>query len=188
MCSPPKRLLVTGPPGVGKTTLITRVVEKLKGTHPDLKVRGFYTREIRQSGERTGFEIVTIDGQSGSLASSLSGSNSWPKVGKYKVDVAGFEALALPELEVNSSDAQLFVIDEVGKMELFSSAFFPAVWTIFNSNIPVIASIPIPKYGRDIPEVARIRNHADTMLYSLTKNSRDRVCLEVYDHLKSLLD
>ena len=46
----------------------------------------------------------------------------------------------------------LFIIDEVGKMELFSAQFFPAVWQIFNSDVPVLASIPIPKYGRDIPE------------------------------------
>ncbi|KAI5057720.1 hypothetical protein GOP47_0027735 [Adiantum capillus-veneris] len=191
MCTPPKRLLVTGPPGVGKTTLITRVLENLKVSHPHLEVRGFYTRETREAGERTGFEVVTVDGRSGTLASSLSGvgSNVWPKVGKYKVNVAGFEALALPELEVNGPvGTELFVIDEIGKMELFSSTFFPAVWAIFNSNAPVLASVPIPKYGRDIPEVARLRTHAETKLYTLTKNSRDHVCVEVYDELKSILN
>eukprot|EP00250_Pteridium_aquilinum_P011767 c20293_g1_i1 orf=79-654(+) len=190
MCTPPKRLLVTGPPGVGKTTLITKILEKLKVTHPEIKVRGFITRETRQAGERTGFEVVTVDGRSGSLASSLSGaggSNKWPSVGKYKVDVLGFETLAMPELEVKGSDTQLFVIDEVGKMELFSSTFFPAVWAIFNSDVPVLASIPIPKYGRDISEVASLRSYADTKLYTLSKNNRNDVCMEVYDQLKSIL-
>lgn len=49
------------------------------------------------------------------------------------------------------ADTDLFIIDEVGKMELFSSSFFPAVLRILESNIPVLASIPIPKCGRDIP-------------------------------------
>lgn len=188
MCSPPKRLLVTGPPAVGKTTLITRALEKLRVTHPELRVRGFYTRETRQSGERTGFEVMTVDGRCASLASSISGvgSSKWPSVGKYKVDVPGFETLALPELEVNG-ETDLFVIDEVGKMELFSSTFFPAVWAIFNSNVPVLATVPIPKYGRDIPEVARLRTHADTKLYMLNKNNRDDMCSEIYNQLKSLL-
>jgi hypothetical protein len=48
-------------------------------------------------------------------------------------------------------DTDLFIIDEVGKMELFSSAFFPAVMRVIESNIPVLATIPIPRNGRNIP-------------------------------------
>lgn len=48
-------------------------------------------------------------------------------------------------------DTDLFVIDEVGKMELFSSSFFPAVLRVLESNVPILASVPIPKVGRDIP-------------------------------------
>ncbi|PRQ29562.1 putative nucleoside-triphosphate phosphatase [Rosa chinensis] len=70
--------------------------------------------------------------------------------GKYKVDVASFESLAVPELQVRE-DTDLFVIDEVGKMELFGSSFFPAVLRVLESNVPVLASVPIPKVGRDIP-------------------------------------
>uniref|UniRef100_A0A0D6R8R8 AAA+ ATPase domain-containing protein n=1 Tax=Araucaria cunninghamii TaxID=56994 RepID=A0A0D6R8R8_ARACU len=151
---PQKRIFVTGPPGVGKTTLIIRVLEKLRSAHPQLKVRGFYTREVRHTGERTGFEVVTVDGCTSVLATSTltSGESSrWPNVGKYKVDVLGFESLALPELEIKE-DTGLFIIDEVGKMELFCASFFPAVLRVLDSNIPVLASIPVPKFGRDIPE------------------------------------
>lgn len=45
----------------------------------------------------------------------------------------------------------LFIVDEVGKMELYSSSFFPAVLRVLDSNIPFLATIPIPKFGRDIP-------------------------------------
>ncbi|XP_061997916.1 uncharacterized protein LOC133715427 isoform X3 [Rosa rugosa] len=148
-----KCLLVTGPPGVGKTTLIVKVFETLKSSNPNLKIQGFYTSEVRQGGERVGFQVVTLDGRTAPLASSTISSPEslrWPTVGKYKVDVASFESLAVPELQVRE-DTDLFVIDEVGKMELFSSSFFPAVLRVLESNVPVLASVPIPKVGRDIP-------------------------------------
>ncbi|KAL5209580.1 hypothetical protein ABZP36_005203 [Zizania latifolia] len=63
-------LLVNGAPGVGKTTLVMRVFETLRDSHPHLNIRGFYTREMKESGERVGFEVVTLDGRSGPLASS----------------------------------------------------------------------------------------------------------------------
>ncbi|MCG7854436.1 MAG: hypothetical protein MIO88_01145, partial [Methanoregulaceae archaeon] len=51
-------LLITGVPGVGKTTFIIRLSEALEEQHPC----GFITREIREAGSRLGFEIVGFDG------------------------------------------------------------------------------------------------------------------------------
>lgn len=48
-------------------------------------------------------------------------------------------------------DTDLYIIDEIGKMELYSSSFFPAVTKILESNVPVLASVPLSKFGRDVP-------------------------------------
>ncbi|KAM5576249.1 hypothetical protein ABKV19_007225 [Rosa sericea] len=147
--------------GVGKTTLIVKVFETLKSSNPNLKIQGFYISEVRQGGERVGFQVVTFDGRTAPLASSISSSPEslrWPTVGKYKVDVASFESLAVPELQVRE-DTDLFVIDGVGKMELFGSSFFPAVLRVLESNVPVLASVPIPKVGRDIPAGDNYEGH-----------------------------
>ncbi|KAK6922501.1 Nucleoside-triphosphatase, THEP1 type [Dillenia turbinata] len=182
-----KCFLVTGPPGVGKSTLVMRVLESLKTSNPNLKVQGFYTREIRQGGERIGFEVVTLDGRTGPLASSSSSESSrWPNVGKYKVDVASFESFALPQLQVKE-DTDLFIIDEVGKMELLSPSFFPAVLAVLQSDVPVLATIPIPKFGRDIPQVARLRNHPDATIFKLNANNRDAAKQQLYYHLLDFL-
>ncbi|GJV15898.1 cancer-related nucleoside-triphosphatase [Tanacetum coccineum] len=138
--------------------------------------------EVRQGGERVGFEVVTLDGRTAPLA-SVNTSNvesiRWPTVGRYKVDVASFESLALPELQIKE-DTDLFVIDEVGKMELFSSLFFPAVLRVLESNKPLLATIPVPKGGRDIPAVARLKNHPGATVFTLTTSNRDAMKDQVY--------
>ncbi|KAF5769079.1 putative nucleoside-triphosphate phosphatase [Helianthus annuus] len=189
MAAPAKCFLVTGSPGVGKTTLIAKIVETLKSSNPNLKIQGFFTREMRQEGERVGFEVVTLDGRTAPLASintSSAESNRWPMVGKYKVDVASFESLALPELQVKE-DTDLFVIDEVGKMELFSSLFFPAVLRVLESNKPFLATIPVPKAGRNIPAVARLKNHPGATVFSLTKSNRDAMKDQICSQLAGQL-
>ncbi|CAA3030503.1 cancer-related nucleoside-triphosphatase [Olea europaea subsp. europaea] len=189
MAAPGKCFLVSGPPGVGKTTLIIRVLESLKQSNPSLKVQGFYTREVREGAERIGFEVVTLDGRKGLLSStkiSSPESHRWPTVGRYRVDIASFESLAVPELQVKE-DTDLFIIDEVGKMELFSSSFFPAVLRVLESNIPLLASVPIPNSGRDIPGVARLKNHPGASLYTLNTTNRDAMKEQIYSHLIDIL-
>ncbi|XP_021733966.1 cancer-related nucleoside-triphosphatase homolog isoform X1 [Chenopodium quinoa] len=188
MVAPGKCILVSGAPGVGKTTLIIRVLENLRALNPNLKVQGFYTREIRQGNERVGFEVVTVNGQRGTLASINNPSPEsvrWPTVGRYRVDIASFDNIALPVLQIKE-DTDLFVIDEVGKMELYSSSFFPAVLNLLNSNIPLLATIPIARHGRDIPGVARLRNHPGAIIYTLDPNNRDTYRERVYSHLVDL--
>ncbi|WJX61284.1 nucleoside-triphosphate phosphatase [Trifolium repens] len=147
-----------------------------------------FTGEVRLAGERVGFEVVTLDGRTCPLASSnfsSQESHRWPNVGKYKVDVASFESLALPELQVRE-ETDLFIIDEVGKMELYNSSFFPAVLKVLESNIPILASIPVPKFGRDIPAVARLRNHAGATLFTLSVSNRDAVREQIHSFLEEL--
>ena len=53
--------LLTGPPGVGKTSVIRQAVTRLEAG-------GFYTEEMRESGIRQGFRLVTLDGKGAMLA------------------------------------------------------------------------------------------------------------------------
>ncbi|CAD5335972.1 unnamed protein product [Arabidopsis thaliana] len=177
-----KCLLVTGPPGVGKTTLIMRVLDMMRVSNPNLKIQGFYTQEMRERGQRVGFQVVTLDGRTSYLFLSVGSQESmtWPSVGKYKVDIASFESIALPELQVKD-DTNLFIIDEVGKMEMFSPSFFPAVLNVLDSNVPLLASIPSPKFGRHLPEVARLKNQPGVNVISLSATNRDPMKEHIFD-------
>ena len=53
------KTLLTGTPGVGKTTLIRRLAARL---HTE-SMAGFTTREIRCGKKRCGFELLGLDGE-----------------------------------------------------------------------------------------------------------------------------
>ncbi|XP_011791102.1 PREDICTED: cancer-related nucleoside-triphosphatase [Colobus angolensis palliatus] len=94
-----RHVFLTGPPGVGKTTLIQKASEVLKSS--GVPVDGFYTEEVRQGGRRIGFDVVTLSGTRGPL--SRVGLEPPPgkrecQVGQYVVDMTFFEQLALPVL------------------------------------------------------------------------------------------
>ena len=86
-----RRILLTGPPGCGKTTVAGKVADILRNG-----ASGFYTEEIRDAKkQRIGFRVVTLDGKRGELADRFSVHG--PRVGSYRVNVESFERVALPQ-------------------------------------------------------------------------------------------
>lgn len=163
--------MLTGYPRVGKTTAIMRFLEKTKK-----KCSGFYTEEIKnQYGRREGFKIVGIStGKVGTLAHI--NVKSFRKVGKYSVDFEGFEAVALPEME---KEAELVIIDEIGKMELFSSKF--KFQLMHNLNIGNVLATITKKGGGNYVEL--LKKRVDIELIELTKQNRDGVVKELLERI-----
>jgi nucleoside-triphosphatase len=172
-----KNIFITGIPGVGKTTLIQRVLDRLPS---GISCDGFFTGEMRVSGTRVGFEICSLDGRKGILAHK--DLRTRHRVGKYGVDIAGFENLVLPLL--SSHGVQLYVIDEIGRMECFSRQFCRTVAVLLDSDIPVFGSIALKGKGfihdvksrTDVELIEVTRSNRDDLVVSLTKKIQDRVC------------
>jgi len=133
MTSSAKNLFLSGPPGIGKTTVIQKTIEKLAAG-----ATGFYTREIREGAVRIGFAIVTLDGKEGILAHVRAKGRF--RVGRYTVNIEDIERLALPAMTPVSPE-KLIVIDEVGKMECFSDAFRKALLKVLDSPNTVLGTI-----------------------------------------------
>jgi len=168
MTSRKKNILVTGLPGVGKTTLIKKVSEQLSDLHPV----GFYTAEIREKGIRKGFELISFDGRRGILShTDIRGPH---RVGKYGVDISGFEDFLDPIPFLNAS-TNLIIIDEIGKMECVSSKFIWLVNNILDSEKHLIATIALKGIGF----VEEIKKKNDTYLLEITRNNRESLVLEV---------
>jgi nucleoside-triphosphatase len=169
---PTPRILLTGPPRSGKTTLVSRLAEEL--TTSGVTVGGFLTREIREEGERVGFTVEEIGGSSALLAHVALAEG--PMVGRYHVNVAAFENLALHAIGWVAQQGHVAIIDELGQMELFSQAFVEAFNWLLGQAIPLVATIharhhPITDAIKQLPGIELLevsQGHADELLADLT--------------------
>jgi nucleoside-triphosphatase len=163
------KVLVEGRPGVGKTTVARRCVQLL--IEAGIPVVGFTTAEMRIGGRRVGFAIDVIDGASALLAHvDFPGP---PRVGRYGVDLAAFERLALPPLALEH-DA-VHVIDELGKMELASTRFQTLVDEVFVAVPRVLATVHRHRH----PFTDRLKARADVVLVQVTPLNRQSLAPEL---------
>ncbi len=160
------KILLTGRPGVGKTTVIKRTLALLDRP----RASGFYTGELRGSRGRLGFEAVTLDGRKQVLAHVDFPSRQ--RVSKYGVDVAGFEREIVPSIDPAAQlDADLIVVDEIGKMECFSPCFREAVRRALDSPLPLLGTIA--KGGGGF--FAEVRARPNVELVEVTLPNRERL-------------
>lgn len=158
----PNNILLTGVPGIGKTTAITNIASELKAYHPS----GFYTEEIREAGFRKGFRIITFDGEQATLSHVKVKSRY--RVGRYGVNLDGFEETALPPMDL-ALPAKLFIIDEIGKMECFSKRFIVQMVKLLDSERTVIATIA--KRGSGF--IGAVKGRKDIQIIEMTLANRE---------------
>jgi nucleoside-triphosphatase len=163
-----RNILITGLPGVGKTTLIKKISEELQSFHPG----GFYTEEIEEEGIRKGFELISLNGRNG-LLSHIDIKTSY-RVGKYRVDIESFDdfLISIPFFDPSTG---LIIIDEIGRMECLSEKFKKILKEILDSEKLVIATIAL-KGSRYIEE---IKKRKDTKLFEITETKRNILLAEI---------
>ncbi|UCG80275.1 MAG: hypothetical protein JSV60_09965 [Desulfobacterales bacterium] len=169
-----QNMFVTGPPRCGKSTFIENLIVQI-----EKPTTGFFTREISEQGRRTGFLINTLDGNRGVLAHENMKSKF--RVGKYGVNLPDIDQIAVPSMLPTKQD-QIVVVDEVGKMECFSSLFRRTLMKILDSDHHVIGSIA----RKGDPFIQKIKARDDVLLVNLSKEKRDAP--ELFSRLLSTLD
>ncbi len=171
----PHALLLTGPPGVGKTTVLRRAADKLS----DVEIRGFVTEEIREAGQRVGFRIETFDGQSDVLAHVK--IRSPHKVSKYGVDLAALDRIVSEQL--SRKRAGLVFVDEIGKMECLSRRFVETVESLLVSAGVFVATVALRGGGF----IEAIKRRPNLLLWRIGRANRDAMPEEVAHWVRSTL-
>jgi nucleoside-triphosphatase len=171
-----KNILLTGPPGCGKTTLIRRVVQELG----DIPAAGFYTEEIREGRERAGFALVSLEGRREILSHvRFPGPH---RIGRYGVDIIGFESF-LKGLQAGDPALHLVVIDEIGKMECLSGRFRSFLGERLDAPVPLLATIAL----RGTPAIEQIKTRSDVKIIMMSSETREETSREVLAEVRRLI-
>jgi nucleoside-triphosphatase len=169
--------LLTGRPGTGKTSLIKRVVAAVGD-----KAGGFYTEEIRSGGSRLGFRLITLDGEEAILAHI--NIRSPHRVSRYGVDVSGLERVGVSALNRAARECPLVIIDEIGKMELFSEGFKEAVLSLISRGKHILATIMLSPH----PWADAVKQRPGVRLAEVTRANHQQVLEEVSSWLRASLE
>ncbi|KAM7249070.1 hypothetical protein ACFE04_029092 [Oxalis oulophora] len=180
------RILITGPPGCGKTTLIKNIVEKLR--NEKIPCDGFFTEEVRVNGVRRGFDIVVLNNESRyplAYISNTRGERKPPSVGRYTVDVDSFNSSLQQVFKDEDSSPKVLIIDEIGKMELFSENFKNIVKRLYDqkSNV-IVASIPVER--KNLPFVEQLCQSPSAELISVNVGNRNLLVAELTERISKL--
>lgn len=171
-----RTLLITGSPGVGKTTVVRRVGAALR----DRRIGGFVTDEIRIDGRRVGFELCTAAGQRQLLAHVELASAH--RVGRYGVDLEALDRIVAQTLE-GDDDVEIYLIDEIGKMECLSERFCAAMRRLLDRPRPVLATVALHGGGL----IAEVKARDDVLMGRVTQANRDRMPDRIVQRLSALL-
>ena len=168
------RLLLEGRPGIGKTTVARRLLHLLQ--EAGVPVGGFTTAELRTGGRREGFVVEAASGAREVLAHV--GLPGRPRVGRYGVDLAAFERVALPALRI-PRPGRVVVVDELGKIELASAAFCEAVVELLERDVAVVATVQVARHRF----TDALRRRPDIRLVGVTEATRDALPGQLMDCL-----
>jgi len=177
-----KRLFfITGAPGIGKTTVLLRTVEALKTM--GFRVGGMVSREVRERETRVGFEIVDFETETRGWLAHMNQPDG-PQVSKYRVNLRDLETIGAASIRNAVTRAQIIIIDEIGPMELFSSAFKDAVLQAINSHKPILGVIH--QRARD-PLIDSVKTREDAEIIEVTYANRGSIHNLLIDKVNQFL-
>ena len=162
-------ILLTGNPGVGKTTVLTKAVSTLK--QKGYCVGGMISREVRKGGTRVGFELLDLNGGRRGWLAHINQKHG-PQVGKYRLNIEDLDAIGAEAITEAVAQCDIIAIDEIGPMELFSEKFKQATRKALESRKPVLAVVHWKAKDRLIREA---KNREDTEMFTVTQENRDKL-------------
>ncbi len=176
---PPCRVLLTGEPGCGKTTAIKKICEML--TARGRKVGGIVSGEIRDRGVRAGFSLEDLSTHETGILAHVS-QRDGPPVGKYRVNLADIQRIAVTAIKRAIAEADVIIVDELGPMELNSMPFILAVEMALATQKHLV--VTIHKRASHYL-IAAIKSNPAYQILEVTLNNRNELPKTVTERIES---
>lgn len=163
-----KHILICGEVGVGKSTLIQRLLSQC-----NRPLYGFITKKLDP--DEKGFHPIYIH-SAGAQERRFDEENLIGTCDRriHNINLGVFNTLGVDYL--HAKPGGIILMDELGFMEAKAEAFTRAVIEALDGNIPVIAAV---KARFDIPFLNEVRAHKRGQLYMITSENRDQAYQEL---------
>ena len=162
-------LLLTGNPGVGKTTVLIKTVDALRAK--GYSVGGMISREAREDSVRIGFQIIDLTNSKHGWLAHVN-QKTGPQVGKYHVNLEDLNAISAEAIVKAVEKSDVIAIDEIGPMELFSQKFKQAVKQALESQKLILA---IVHFKAKDPLITQAKQRQDAEIFTVTLANRDNL-------------
>ena len=160
-------ILIVGNPGVGKSTLIRRLLE-----HNSRPVCGFVTK--MEPSEVNGLRSIYVH-------PAAQPEHAWEYTGEnligtcdtkiHNINLDAFDTLGVEYLSALPQNG-LILMDELGFMEAGSVPFTQRVLEVLDGDIPVLAAV---KSRTDIPFLEQVRSHPKATVCHITPENREEL-------------
>ncbi|MBS7629153.1 DUF2478 domain-containing protein [Candidatus Bathyarchaeota archaeon] len=177
-------IFVTGPPGIGKTTLVMRVAEYVKSR--GYGVGGIVTEELREGGVRVGFRMMDLHTGATGVLSHIN-LREGPRLGRYVVNIKDLESMGVKALMygLEEREVRLLVLDEIGPMELHSRRFISAATQAARCGKPFLGTVQL-KLSSRVGEILGLDETPEVV--GLTRENRVRQTKLISDRILKTIE
>ena len=165
-------VLLTGRPGIGKSTALSRIADMLGRR----RCAGLLAKEILRDGERIGFSSYGLR-----CKESVVLAHKEIRTGRYiedfGVDPEALDGLCEKEsAAAEDKEVRLVVLDEIGRMQMMSEGFKRLLEKTADSSRHLIATICLED---EIEYIREFKKREGVRLFVLDEENREEIPLEV---------